>query len=490
MIVLAFIAVAAIGASCVRAVRRSITHDEAHTYLTFVLGGLDTFFFHYIPNNHPVNTVLCRISTALFGAAPPVLRLGALLAFAGAIAILSKMIARSRATAIVAFSAAASLFFLPTFFDFASLARGYVIGTFFLIAAAERIVATTDPDRPPRRYDRMLIAFLRSLAVLCVPTFLAGAVAQEIAFLLHRRKFERVPFAKLLSQAGRDAAIVLLLPAAVLFLPLLSLEAPPSSVAGKTSFGDFLKSFGPHTYFPPNESSPEGVDFVAWRCLFPPAFFFAAIGTATACALGGFLFSKRGSRRTYAERWAIVAAISSLSTAALHVAAVKLLGIHWPMPRVLIDFFVMGWSVVVAVTIAANGFRRPGRLLSACLTVVMAIAVTVFLSGITFDATIDWPGDESSHRIHREISMMFRDRGDRPAEIWCEPTLERSIEFYRVTEKTSWIAPIDTSWGEQPKKPYDAYILHDGYLLIPEVVRHLRIVKRFDETGRFIAVIK
>lgn len=489
-IILATVAVAVISASVVRADRRTVTHDEALTYLTFVLGGLETFLFHYIPNNHPVNTELCRLSTALFGVSPFGLRLGAVLAGAGAVILLATMIARSRPNAILAFVASSSLFLWPTFFDFASLARGYVIGVFFLIAATERIIATTDPGRRPRRYDRALIAGFQALAVLSVPTFLAGAVALEIAYFLYRRKFGAVPFSKLISESARAASIFLLVPAVVLLLPLLSLEAPPDSIAGKSTFDAFRQSLERHLYFPSSPTSPTAGMTLTWRRMFPPTFFLGTVGAAATCALVGFFAAQKGSKRTYAERWAIVAAIASSLTAVFHAASVGIFGFHWPMPRVLIDLFVTGWSTVIAVAIAAKGFRRAGRWVSSCFAVVMGIAVTVFVSGIEFGVTLDWPSDASAELIQREISTMFRDRGDRPAEVWCEPTIERSVEFYRVSEKSIWIAPIETSWGEQPKKAYDAYILHDGFLAIPEVLQHLRIVKRIADTGRFIAVVK
>jgi len=104
---------------------KPIYHDEAYTYLIFVSNGFGNLVSDYhLPNNHILYSIFVFLSTHLFGNAPWVLRLPALLA--GLLLIPATYFAArqyfDRATAILS-SGIITLF--PIFMLFSTLARGY-----------------------------------------------------------------------------------------------------------------------------------------------------------------------------------------------------------------------------------------------------------------------------------------------------------------------------------------------------------------------------
>ena len=50
-----------------RAITQSITFDEALTWQLYILGPVKNIFQHFDANHHFLNTVLMRLSTAVFG---------------------------------------------------------------------------------------------------------------------------------------------------------------------------------------------------------------------------------------------------------------------------------------------------------------------------------------------------------------------------------------------------------------------------------------
>lgn len=61
-----------------RAITQSIVHDEALTYELYIAAPLSRVFSYFDANHHFLNTLLMRLSVALFGASECALRLPAL----------------------------------------------------------------------------------------------------------------------------------------------------------------------------------------------------------------------------------------------------------------------------------------------------------------------------------------------------------------------------------------------------------------------------
>lgn len=104
---------------------KPVYHDEAYTYLTFVLGGLGNVISDYhLPNNHILYSVLVFFSTQLLGNAPWVLRLPALLA--GLLLIPATYFAtRQYFNRVAALLSSGITAVLPIFMIYGTSARGY-----------------------------------------------------------------------------------------------------------------------------------------------------------------------------------------------------------------------------------------------------------------------------------------------------------------------------------------------------------------------------
>jgi len=104
---------------------KPMTHDEAYTYITFVLGGFETVISDYhLPNNHILYSIFVYISVHLLGNAPWVLRLPALLA--GLLLIPGSYLATrqyfNRETALLT---SGIITLSPVFILYSTSARGY-----------------------------------------------------------------------------------------------------------------------------------------------------------------------------------------------------------------------------------------------------------------------------------------------------------------------------------------------------------------------------
>ncbi|MBV8841826.1 MAG: glycosyltransferase family 39 protein [Bryobacterales bacterium] len=123
-------------AVCVyRAFTQSLVHDEALTNELYVLGPLNDVFHSYTANHHFLNSILMRISAAIFGDSEWALRLPAL----GGAVLYFIAIYRLALTAfgesIFFFVAIALLSLNPFVLDFMVAARGYGMALAFLMFA-------------------------------------------------------------------------------------------------------------------------------------------------------------------------------------------------------------------------------------------------------------------------------------------------------------------------------------------------------------------
>lgn len=125
-----------------RAIHIPVTHDEAITWfyanersVPDVIGYVETYG---MPNNHILNSLLLKATTALFGSTPFALRLPNLVFFGIYLyaAVRVSMIARSRLVSLATF---ALLCFNPYLFDFFHLARGYGMANALLLLAVWRL---------------------------------------------------------------------------------------------------------------------------------------------------------------------------------------------------------------------------------------------------------------------------------------------------------------------------------------------------------------
>lgn len=191
------------------ALRQPINYDEAFTFITYVRRPLWVSMSDYsYPNNHVLHTVLAHASTAVFGMAPPALRLPAFVT--GVVLIpLAFVVARKLSDAATAIGTAALVSGAEALIAFSVLARGYTLVTaWFLLALLFAFDAVVRDDR--RAWVPLVIA--AALGFFTIPTFVY-AFAVVAAWMVWTAP------GKALSVAKASVATALLV--TLLYLPIL-----------------------------------------------------------------------------------------------------------------------------------------------------------------------------------------------------------------------------------------------------------------------------
>ncbi|MCX6578298.1 MAG: hypothetical protein NTV82_18155, partial [Candidatus Aminicenantes bacterium] len=158
-----------LGYEVARAARSSFTCDEAGSYLDFISPNVLALFNFNSANNHFLNSLLAKISSALGGTSEFVLRLPNLLAYAAYLLFAFLILNRFVKTKIIVLCGYLLLSLNPYVLDYFSLCRGYGLSLGFLMASLFFFFSFLDRTAGPgpsrhRRLRYSLIA--ASLAVL------------------------------------------------------------------------------------------------------------------------------------------------------------------------------------------------------------------------------------------------------------------------------------------------------------------------------------
>jgi len=124
-----------VGFEAVRAARAPLTYDEANTYLSFISPNILAIFNFNTANNHFLNSLLAKISSAVAGTSEFVLRLPNLLAYAAYLLFAFLILNRFVKTKIIVLCGYLLLSLNPFVLDYFSLCRGYGLSLGFLMAS-------------------------------------------------------------------------------------------------------------------------------------------------------------------------------------------------------------------------------------------------------------------------------------------------------------------------------------------------------------------
>ncbi|MFN7979683.1 MAG: glycosyltransferase family 39 protein [Vicinamibacterales bacterium] len=178
-VVCVVVGVAVLALVVARAVRVPLTFDEAVTYERTVAAPVAAIFDFRTATNHLLNTVLTRVSHAMFGSSVWALRLPNVIAAAGYLAALRAIARRTRHPVV----AAAGVVVLATnlyALDFFALSRGYGLGLALLTLALYGLLRWIDGPPGNRWLGRAMAAAALAVAAnfALLPALLAvGGVA-------------------------------------------------------------------------------------------------------------------------------------------------------------------------------------------------------------------------------------------------------------------------------------------------------------------------
>ncbi len=175
-----------LGFAVERARRNGITYDEATTYLVYVTRPF-RFMFTYVgssANNHVLNSLAMKLTSAVFGPSELVLRLPNLAGFA-AFLLFSWLLLRRFAPPLLALGGFLAISANPPVLDYFSIARGY--GLALGLAIPGLYFLATSIEAGPRAARRESIGFvLLALGAIASFTNLVVFAAAGAGVLLVR----------------------------------------------------------------------------------------------------------------------------------------------------------------------------------------------------------------------------------------------------------------------------------------------------------------
>ena len=438
--------------TAVRAVRLSITWDEAASYLTFVEPRVFILRAEHYgrlgPNHHLLNTWGMMLGAALWGPAPWALRLPALMAHVLYLYASARIALRyAPAVAVAAFVLLSAQLYL---LDFFSLARGYGLALGFTMFALWQLLRCTEDGVTTARAAGVTIA--AGLAVLSNLTFLPAFVA--LAGALVALVLLQAPSIAPGASSVRRRVIVIFAMAA----PVLAWAVPEAfrlratgglTWGGSTGFlADVVQTLGDAlAYDVPGATRISA----AWQL--------AAVSVPIAAALIVLTDARqRGIRRAAQSPIALLLALGLCLFAMVEVQH-ALVGTPWPRDRYALAF-VPVFLLLTIETLHPMAVRRPvsGALLMAVPAVLLAVQGAL---GANARSVREWRSEAGIDAVVDTL-IARRSRDGQPApEVRLAVGNDHlmPLRFYQRTRRLVWLTLVKR-FG-MPATPDVAYALID-----------------------------
>lgn len=421
----------------IRALRVSITHDEAYTYIHYVKQnwlGIILYKPPHIPNNHILNTLLIKVSTGIFGLSPWALRLPNILFsilffwYAGALA--KKF--RFPGIQILAFLA---LVLQVYFFDYFALARGYGMALSLSLASIYHFYCYRELDNGHHIWRTLIFA---AFAVYANFTFLYSYLA--IAGLLVLLYYTNPNQKKKVGTLWRPVFIVTIILAAFITLPLRNIS------------GDL---FGGTTSFWAN----------TWQTLswsmrygqFGDQSEIINISFAILLLIGGFFFIKDKMGRAI-EKWYFYSDLLLwlVLTAVIQIVQHYILGTEYLTSRTALVYTPLFFTSLLFIFQRFNNSPQ-GETIQLALKGVLVLALALNFKALNFERTFEWPYDQSNTAVLNDLKGKEKVLNQSDFKLGINWLFEPALNFYREADELTWMAPVSRN-GYQ-KELYDGYYL-------------------------------
>lgn len=189
---LVVVLVAAAAARTWIAATETIHYDEGFTYLSYASRSIGHILLTYdAPNNHILHSLFVKVSTELFGTAPFVVRIPALVGgvamvwFAAAVAAAMAPERRSREAAVLAAAFTAGF---PPFVAYSTMARGYTLIAAAGLLALLAVLRISSGDHRRRWMLALLVASAGGLLTVPISLMVVGGAWLWLALVLTIRR--------------------------------------------------------------------------------------------------------------------------------------------------------------------------------------------------------------------------------------------------------------------------------------------------------------
>ncbi|MCW3103497.1 MAG: hypothetical protein JWO09_1937 [Bacteroidetes bacterium] len=460
--------------TCIRAMRLSITWDEAYTYIEFARNG-KVFLRNYemmSANNHLLNTALMVVFTKLFGLHEFAMRMPALMAHL-LFLFFSARLLRNFDNRWLALSAFVILNVNPYLLDFFSLARGYGLSLGLMMASIYFFyLACTGVPKGRWSMVSMLFASLAVFANFVLLNYCL--VLFGLLWLNAIRGAEATPLkAKVLAAIKNMAAPAIImggLLCVVIPVTLKLKEAGALFFGGESSFWS------------------DTISTVTARCLYDQGYghwieriikgFVLLVVLLAAVYYIWLLLRKKAGTVFFPVAMQLLLVLCSASTVVQH----HLLHTPYLMDRTAL-FLVVLFTLVFVFFIGEVLKVRPAAAIAAHGSALLLLVHFVFCFNLGY--VLEWKLDANTKEMLSDIEKIKKiPAGKETISIGIPLTFDPAINFYREKNNLLW---LNTAWRNETGN-----MLHDYFCLrqqdLPEMnMDSVEIIKTYPSTGNILA---
>ncbi len=406
-----------------RALKLSVTHDEAYTYLHYVNQSWWNIIIYkppHIPNNHILNTLLIKFSCGLFGCNPFTLRLPNVL-FSLVYFWYAASLAKSFRFPGIQILAFLALCLQVYFFDFFALARGYGMGLALILASIYHLYKYRELNNGHHIWRTLIFA---AFAVYANFTFLYAFVALTMLLVILWLQE---------GNGGTKTIGILLRPVLIVSgILLVFIAIPLKNISGDLFGGD--TSFWRDT-----------VNSLTWNMQYgqhDAASSALSFGIAIIILLGALFFvydtfsNKQSRFRFYQE-----ALLLLCLTATVQILQHLILGTQFLMGRTALVYAPLFLVYIIFLFQRFNEYKG-GENIQLGLNILWVLILLFNFKGLNLSHTFEWEYDAFNKQALNLVEEDVKNRKLKNATIGVNWLFEPSLNFYRISGEKEWLQPL------------------------------------------------
>ncbi len=471
--------------AALRAARVPVTHDEAYSFLRFVIAPASEAWSFRRPdaaNNHLLLTLLDRVLVPLLGPSELVLRLPVLLALAAALAA-AWLLLRRRCPPAVALAGFLVLACNRLVLELFSLARGYGLAIGLALCGLALLARAAESGfRPLPAAGGLSLLVVASLAQL---TLLDVWAAASLAFAALAVRAAGRPAAGASGTRARTVGGAL----AAVAVPAAACAATAIPLAVTLKRSGALYAGGGTGLFADTVGSVvrETLEPAPWAGALDGPIAIAAAAVALGVLAGTFVLLLRRPGLPDDAGPLLLGSTFVLTLLAVEAQA-RLLGVAYPVDRIALPLVPL---LVLAAALLAGPFLRSGgrtfRATANGISIAVSVAAVVQLVA-TADLTRSrlWWFDADSRSVVEHLDRLVAGRRAAPGSVSVAASwiLEPGLNYYRVVGGRTWMRPVDRT-GLGGRRDFYVVAVPDAG---GDEARGLSALERFEAAGTLLAV--